>query len=362
MEDASVTGGTYESVTHGDITIDSNHETAEQIKANLESEDDGKGKPKSEAEERKAAASKLGKAGGEASAKAREAKASEAEKEIEEEPEKGETKPAHPRDSARARVEQATRQLADERRRSQELERRLAALEAQRTAPVVTQDPPPKPGQTQSRFKDLPNLDDYAKYEEWNLDVTEKVSEQTAERAVERKFAEMLQRREAEAQAQAIVKSANDFNSRFSEAEKADPELFDKIDGRLLDIKPTWMLPPGAEQNQTNGLADVIFESEQGPQLLVYLTEHPEELSKILNMPSARAIERAVGRIEERLTAKPVEKEEKKAAPVSKAPAPIRPVSSSSQTKGDEEPDENASADEHIRYWNAKERQRRYGR
>ena len=71
-------------------------------------------------------------------------------------------------------------------------------------------------------------------------------------------------------------------------------------------------------------VTDTILESDRGPEVAYYLAQHPEKAEQI-NGLSPIAAARAIGRIEALLPELPVA-----AAKISKAPAPIKPVSASS--------------------------------
>ena len=71
-------------------------------------------------------------------------------------------------------------------------------------------------------------------------------------------------------------------------------------------------------------VTDTILESDRGPEVAYYLAQHPEKAEQI-NGLSPIAAARAIGRIEASLPELPVA-----AAKISKAPAPIKPVSASS--------------------------------
>lgn len=83
----------------------------------------------------------------------------------------------------------------------------------------------------------------------------------------------------------------------------------------------------------TEGMAEAVFESEIGPQLLHYLDTHRDEAAQIVQMSPARAIA-ALGRIEERLAVPRQTTAPKK--PVTQAPPP--PPSAKPKAKVSKDP------------------------
>jgi len=73
-------------------------------------------------------------------------------------------------------------------------------------------------------------------------------------------------------------------------------------------------------------LADVLMSSENGADVTYYLAKHTDEMGKLNGMDKV-SIARYIGRLEEKIDR---ERASKTKAPVSKAPAPIKPASPSS--------------------------------
>jgi hypothetical protein len=93
---------------------------------------------------------------------------------------------------------------------------------------------------------------------------------------------------------------------------------------------------------------------------MVYLTDHPEEMDKLLQSPSASALDRAIGRIETKFgDALQRAPEVERRAP-NKASPPLRPLSGSGQT-GDDEQGEDTPFDTWVERENARERRRARG-
>jgi hypothetical protein len=335
-------------VAVGGLEISSNHESAEEMVTALKppKEDDGKtprvvedaGKgrePEAEPDPLSKAAAELGKKGGEAAAKARAERDKEADKALDkaeakskedkaEGEDKGEDKLGHRRHDPRAAVMEARRAQREAEDRARALEERLARLEA-RVAPDDPKggDAPKKAvtGQDGSaKGNGKPSPDQFDTYE----DYIEAFTDWKAERILERQAERTRMESEAEAFARRQQEKVDAFNSRVKKAKEADPEVIDRIDPRLLQLQPTFTLPPGSQVTAANDIAQAIIESDHSAALLLYLSEHEEVMGELLRLPDSYAVTRAVGRLEAKLADAPPP------APkgVSKAPPPVRPVSS----------------------------------
>jgi hypothetical protein len=335
-------------VAVGGMEISSNHESAEEMVTALKppKEDDGKtprvvedaGKvlePEAEPDPLSKAAAELGKKGGEAAAKARAERDKEADKTPDkaeakskedkaEGEDKGEDKLGHRRHDPRAAVMEARRAQREAEDRARALEERLARLEA-RVAPDDPKggDAPKKAvtGQDGSaKGNGKPSPDQFDTYE----DYIEAFTDWKADRILERQAERARMESESEAFARRQQEKVDAFNARVKKAQEADPEVIDRIDPRLLQLQPTFTLPPGSAVTAANDIAQAIIESEHSAALLLYLSEHEEVMGELLRLPDSYAVTRAVGRLEAKLESVPPP------APrgVSKAPPPVRPVAS----------------------------------
>jgi general stress protein YciG len=332
-------------VAVGSMEVSSNHESAQEMVAALKPakeqsdaprvvSDAGRDadKPESDLTEHMR---EIGKKGGEASAKARaeQAKAAEAKpepeaKEPEAKPEAEDAdKPGNPRHDARARVMEATRKLAEERKRADALEARLAALEAGRAPeqpkPAAEAGAPAQPG-------GRPVADQFETYE----DFVEALTDWKADQREAKKQAEATQRAQVEQHTQALTSTMDGFLGRLAKAREATPDLETRIDPRLTALVPAFTLPPGQEPGPLNVLGQELIESEHSVELMLYLSEHEEEVVALLKSPSPAALARGVGRLEAKLAGQP-EPEAPREKPVSRAPAPLRPVTPSSVPDSD---------------------------
>jgi hypothetical protein len=366
----TVGDGPLSQVTHDGLTVVSNSETAEEMKGNLEAEPkplDGEPEDPKEAEKKRVskAASELGKKGGEAAAKARAEKddlAEEPEPEAKEET-KEEEKPGNPRKDARARVMEATRQAAEARKareaaeaRAEALEARLARLEAATKAAEGGAGKEPQKAVTGEQRSQggngKPTPDGFDTYEEY--------VEALADWRIEQRVAKMT--REAEIQNEAgrhadrIGKTVQAFNERVMKAAEVDADLMRRVSPEMLELKPTFTLPPGTPARPENDIAQAIVESEHPEALLVHFSEHSEDYERLLRLPDTYQVVRAIGALEARLE-KGQQPGNVIAEAVSKAKPPVKPISGSAQYNDDLSDD--IDFDEYVRLANARDRRRR---
>ena len=364
LEDAqieTVGSGPVAQVTHDDMSVGSNTESAEEMKKNFATEEKPKdGDPETDEEKRSKAASELGKAGGKAAAAKRAAEKAEpeaeekaeaeaepeAELEAEEaEPEKAEAKP---RNDARARVMQATQRLAEERRRADQAEAKLAQLQAAKASPAPSTDelrPRPELYSTEDEYRDA--------LMDWKVDQKiQSIREDAAREARQ------------QAQVQAVVSRIDGFNARVEAATKADPEVLDRVNPALLGMTPTFLLHPDQQPTQDSDIAQGIIESEHSAALLLHLSDHPEELARLRQQPDSFAVARALGALEAKVSSAPApDPRPVPAAPkeLSKAAPPVRPVSGSPQ-HAEDTVDGDTDFDEFVRVSNLRDQRRRSGR
>jgi len=363
--------GPIATVSHDGFSISSNESSAKDIKANLESEPaplDGTPEEAEESKEKEAkkkrseAASELGKAGGKAAAEARKAQddlddeeeapeAKEPEKkaveapEDEEEPSKG-----NPRRDAKARIQQLARERAEERSKRVALEARLEALEAAKAPPKP--EPTPEPGK--------PQPDQYETYEQY----VEALTDHKMEERIRKMAKEAQDRQRVDAHTKSVIERVDGFNERI----KGEPELMERVDPRLLDLQPTFTLPPGKTPGPQNDLAEEIVSSPMAPRLLMYLTENEGEVRRILALPNSREITRAIAHLEAKLEEGPApipphtsQEGSVKQFTFSKAAPPVTPIKGSPSVTEDDA-DDDTPFDKHYAIMQAREGKLRRGR
>jgi hypothetical protein len=338
--------GPMVTVVSDGYSVTTNRGTAEEIEANLKSDakpKDGESEDPKKAEERetKAAAAKLGKKGGEAAAKARakadkepdlfddepEAKPKEVKAESEqkvEEPAKDEDKPGNPRHDAKARIAQLAREKNEERSKREALEARLAKLEAERK--------PAEKEPEKATAPKKPTPDDFGTYE----DYVEALADHKADERIRKMRQEDEQRQQLDKAVEHVKKRGETFRERVFAAEKADPALKARLAAPEAvelqkELAPSWSVPPGTPMKAINAISDAIIDSEQAPQLLVYLAENPDDMDRIRSLPDHAAVMRAIGRLEGTVSSQEATPEPapspKAVQPVSQAKPPVRPIS-----------------------------------
>lgn len=193
-------------------------------------------------------------------------------------------KPSEPqRDKLQERFDKLTREKYDAMRRADQLEYQLSQIQA-------------REAQTRTVAPSMPTLEsvgfDETKYTQAVLDYARTAVATEAKSVLERERSE----RAAQERSAAFDKAAVEFA-------KAKPDYFEKVMSPTLPVTPA--------------MAEVIRESEMGPQLAYFLADNPDRAYAIAQMAPAAAA-RELGRIEARL-----ESDVKPKAPaVSKAPPP----------------------------------------
>ena len=194
--------------------------------------------------------------------------------------------------SASERIQEITWARHEAERRAAEAERQLAEFRA-----AKQQEPAAPAGK--------PALDQFQDYDSY----VEAVAEWRAGEAVRAALSANEQKTQAAAQAAQNKQRTESWAKNQAAVRQAIPD-YDEVVG-LSEV----VVAPH--------VTDTILESDRGPEVAYYLAQHPEKADQI-NGLSPIAAARAIGRIEASLPELPV------AARISKAPAPIKPVSASS--------------------------------
>ena len=214
---------------------------------------------------------------------------------IQSEPEQEEAKPTEekkPNPKLERRFSEITKQREEARaeaRREREareaLEARIKALETPK--PVAEEDQEPQPSQFQDAFE-------YAKA--------------LAEFTADKRIAEMKKQEAEERAAQERQRVIETWANKVQQAKAALPD-FDEV-------------VASSDVVVNDDVRDAILESDVGPQILYHLAENDDLAKKVASM-SPKAALREIGKLEERLSAKPAAKE---TVVKSRAPAPINPI------------------------------------
>lgn len=104
------------------------------------------------------------------------------------------------------------------------------------------------------------------------------------------------------AQVQAKASRHQAFVQRVATAATADPEWTNKVHPHLLGMRTVDSLAPGEEMTAAHVLAQEIYESDAPVAVLQHLTQHPEDIHRLLTAPTFAAIARSVGALATRLT------------------------------------------------------------
>ena len=293
-------------VTDGDITIDSNHETAEQIQTAFADDP----LPVDAAAPEDVSASNTAPV---------------------DEPDVAPVKAKRRSDPTEAVKSAVAKQ--------REAERRADAAEARMQAMVepIQADPTPG-GRDWARFKQIPGVptvDQFDAYEDYSMAMSAFVADvRHQERDAERAHAYQQHQYQQTQQAQTAR-----WNGRLQDARSQNPDF----DSSLNPDTPM-SLP----------MQHLAMDSPHGIQILQWLSAHPHESQRISTLHPAETY-REMGKLEARLEAAP---SRASARVVSNAKPPIRPVGTSPHQTDAFAVSDDTSFDEHFRRMNASDRAR----
>lgn len=329
--------------------VTSNHETAEQLGANLNTPEE---KP-----DLSEAASELGKAS--AAKRAAEtqdgnetAETDAKPKEVQDEAgNEAATKPlGKPRDDPRARMLEATRKEAEAKR---EVARLAAELERYRQAAKPAEPPAEKPKVPTGK----PRLNDILANEEDFNEGIEKYFDERLQAARQEWHQEQEVRTRAEAHVRGVDSLIQKHRTALLKAAAENPVFDERAGPILLSLPPPTPLLADPNQWGPGHIVsdEIIFSGEKGPALLLHFADHPDDLQRILALQSPDDV-----KIEMRLIARGLSAAPTAPAPVqvSKAKPPVRPVTGAPHT-AESVPDDGSSYEDHKRYWDAKEKSAR---
>jgi len=292
-------------VTDGDITIDSNHETAEQIQTAFA--DDPLPVEASATDE---------------------VPSVEAPADV---PDVAPIKAKRRSDPTEA-VKSAVAKQREAERRAEAAEARMQAM-----AEPIRTEPTPGGGDW-ARFKQIPGVptvDQFDAYEDYSMAMAAFVADvRHHERDVER--AQSYQQHQYEQTQQAQTAR---WNERLQDARSENPDL----DSSLNPDTPM-SLP----------MQHLAMDSPVGIQILQWLSAHPDESQRISTLHPAETY-REMGKLEARLEAAPLRAS---ARVVSNAKPPIRPLGTSPHVTDAFAVSDDTSFDEHFRRMNASDRAR----
>ena len=303
-------------VTDGDITIDSNHETVEQIETAFQ--DDSPVSDAPDAVEAAAPVEPVAPVEGDETA-----------------PPKKRKRRSDPTEA----VKSAVAKQREAERRADAAESKMQALAA--AAPVAQPaaqpeaKPAPQPA-SWSRFKEMPGVprpDQFTAYEDYSMALAEFVSDakQNEQRAAHEQQ-EIAQQQQVQ---------LDRWSKTLNDAREANPE-FDEG----LNLDTPMSLP----------MQHLAMESAQGIGILQWLSDHPDDAQRISTLHPAETY-REMGKLEARLLDAASSTSSGSARVVSSAKAPIKPLGTSPPVEDPFEITDDLSMDEHFRRMNAADRQ-----
>jgi hypothetical protein len=209
------------------------------------------------------------------------------------------------------------------------LREELAGLERQRATSAAS------PAAERTDTDRPPQESDFETYGEY----VQALVKWQAEQIVRARLSEIERRQQAQA---AIAQRLADFRAaseraqqRVREAMQADPALVNRVHPELLELVPASLVPPNQPIQPWNVVAEEIVRSDHVVPLLVYFSEHPDELSRIMSL-QPRELLRAFGQIEAKVaSAAAGSSAQNTTKTVSSAPPPPQTLKAH-ETAGDE--------------------------
>lgn len=190
------------------------------------------------------------------------------------------------------------------------------------------------------RHPEAPKLEDFDKpgrsYDDWMAAMSVFVADQRlGERESRQREAYSTQARRAE-----HARIATTAREQWNRAKAADPEFDSKVDHRLLDITPAFLLPPGQPVQPVNALSAELVRSEVFPELWLHFStdEGRQEWTRLrqLGDRDPLAMLRGFGRLEGRFArAEAASTPTLSPSTVSHAPAPVPTVGRRASTPAD---------------------------
>lgn len=219
------------------------------------------------------------------------------------------------------RIDKLNARAAESERRSQALEQELAQLKGAGAGKVPTetksQEGKPSPDNFETHAEYVDALTD------WKIEQKEIARKQEAEKS------------KLEIEHKAKLKTHYDRVNAFAEKVKDFKEKLEEVDDVML---------PSAFQ-------EVIFSSDNGPELLYELAKNRSELERIAKLPPL-ACARELGRLESKLPGLSSEEKKQEQKKITKAPKPIDPVGKNAKgvvAKSIDDPDLTFSEYEKLR-------------
>jgi len=322
-----------ESVTHGDLTVTSSHESADEMRTALAIPDDLRATaepatppaeiaPSQEPEPPESAAVPEPARNPDGTFKA------------------AGSKPKKPRDDPQARINQAIARQREAERKAAQLEQEIASLRQPRL-PETTPQPAPAPAPVkEDEGEPQPDKYDGLQYDpRYIRDLTQWHAKQAWQQQVQ----QQREAYEAQQQQQAEYAQAQAHQERLTAARAKYPDFDQRLNPEIPVNGPT---------------RAIIQSSAVGPELMLYLSDHPDEAQRIATLHPVLAI-REMGKLEARFEAAgsgPVS-----TPPMSTAKPVVKPVTGSPLTVERDEYRDDEPFEAHFKRENARDRAARRG-
>lgn len=189
------------------------------------------------------------------------------------------------------KIEDLERKLEDSAKRLTDLDNRLKAGQPKDTPQEEVQQA--KPAEVKPVAKPRPKADDFKDYDEYLDAVVVWAIAQNGLNELDKKILEQVDTKlETRFQKESETATKAEVESRFA-------ERLEKAAERIPDIRE---VIGAADFDITGNMRDVIFDSEIGPDIAVWLAKHPEECARILKLDGPGQV-RAMGRLEGEISA-----------------------------------------------------------
>lgn len=200
----------------------------------------------------------------------------------------------------RKRLDKVVWQREEERRKNLELQRKLEELQAKPKAETPKPNDPTKPTPQWNPKTGQP-------FETWD-----EYTESLADWKFEQRFTRLRQDAEERAKKEAMAKSRAEFDKRVAKVRQKYPDFDEHFENAII----------------SEPMGRAILDSEQGPELVVYLAQNPEIAEKLYSLGGSAAA-REIGKLEAKLDDLLQDKT------TTDAPAPIKPVKGKSEASND---------------------------
>lgn len=262
-------------------------------------------------------------------------------------------KKGNPRHDPEARIAQALSEARMEREARIRLEGQLTALQPKADAPTA----PKADGKRYREMPGAPKEEAYEQYADYLADLQVFI---TDTRHDERQV-ELATRHRAQTTDQQRATRYGGYKAKIDAAIATAPDFLETLSEDILNLQPSDSLPTGTPATVYHALADEIIDADNPVALMQHLSDHPDDFQRLATLPTRRALERALARLDATLTAAAPSTGPARPVAISHAKPPVRPVESSAPVS-DRPPGDDASDDEHYAYYSRQMLEARRGR